>query len=392
MVETDKSESPELNTDFDSKLKRLLWSKNETQIMGKFLMGEEIATVAGPERKDNWLEVVASTAIEQNETERLVAIIHEHLQSNSPPSGEIREKKEIDSNKITNEEEYRYTTKKSTETAVQIVGDMLRKVGIWDTEDSRSIRGYGGFRKKDKSNYSQTEKIGEEVEERGYITPEMGGISLVEEIFAPQLENSKNTSGHRTRRSLSHETQHFLRQLSNKSLWKGHKQEADEAKLRKPDSPDKEKYIGGYYVGSNMQGSESVGELFALSVGYKLDFKKEPTIKDLIKPLHERVSSKLESVEKKLKESKEPQLRYLTANFALLQHLESFVENGYGEIRATDLMTLGSYGYVSFEKIPELIQLGVIDQKKFQNMRQVVGNIYEWLTSADESGFKINIK
>jgi len=157
MVETDKSESPELNTDFDSKLKRLLWSKNETQIMGKFLMGEEIATVAGPERKDNWLEVVASTAIEQNETERLVAIIHEHLQSNSPPSGEIREKKEIDSNKITNEEEYRYTTKKSTETAVQIVGDMLRKFGIWDTEDSRSIRGYGGFRKKDKSNYSQTE-------------------------------------------------------------------------------------------------------------------------------------------------------------------------------------------------------------------------------------------
>ncbi len=54
----------------DLKLKRLVWTPEETQIVGRFLMGQEIETVIGENRKELWNEVKASTTIEPEEAGR----------------------------------------------------------------------------------------------------------------------------------------------------------------------------------------------------------------------------------------------------------------------------------------------------------------------------------
>jgi hypothetical protein len=371
------------------KTARLLWTSHETQIVGKFLSGEQIDIIFGEGRNKLWEEVKGSSAIESEETQQFLDMVRQGVGQSSEPTLNVEKAKET-TEKVADTEEYNFTVKESARVIQQIAADAISKFGIWDSEDSRRMKAYAGLRSKDKSNYSQTETMGENVQEKGYIPPTEGGISLIEEIYSPRLENSKNTSGNRTLRSLGHEIQHVLRQLTNKNYWKGHEAEAEEAGLRKPDTANRKKYIGGYYVGSNMQGSEAVGELFAMSVGYKLDTGEEPNIEDLVPILRTRVTKELQSAEKKLKDSKVPRLRYLAANFALLTHLENLTASGYGDNKATDLMALGSFGYVSFEKAPELIQLGVIDQNKFKKMKQVVSNVYDWLTSNEEAGFKIS--
>lgn len=52
----------------------------------------------------------------------------------------------------------------------------------------------------------------------------------------------------------------------------------------------------------------------------------------------------------------------MTAKLTLVHHLEQLKNLGYADIEAIDLVALGS-GYVSLEKAPELIKLGVIQQE-----------------------------
>ena len=80
-------------------------------------------------------------------------------------------------------------------------------------------------------------------------------------------------------------------------------------------------------------------------------------------------------------------LRYLTANLALVHHLEQLKKSGFGDLPAEKLIALGSYGYVSFEKIPSLISLGLITQEKANKMYRVITSLRKWLTSTGEKGY-----
>jgi len=121
--------------------------------------------------------------------------------------------------------------------------------------------------------------LGQEVEREGLISPEEGGPSLIDAIYAPRFEKIKDPSDKRVRRSLAHEIVHALRALSNRNFWRDVQDEAELFGLRKPDSDEKKKHIGGFYVASNMQGAEAVGELLAAVSEHKAAYQSEPTIK-----------------------------------------------------------------------------------------------------------------
>ncbi|MEJ2348141.1 MAG: hypothetical protein P8Y17_03025, partial [Patescibacteria group bacterium] len=88
-------------------------------------------------------------------------------------------------------------------------------------------------------------------------------------------------------------------------------------------------------------------------------------------------------------ESETLKASYFPARFALIHHLIQLKEMGYGNIKAKDLVALGTYGYVSLEKVPALIELGVLSQEKYQKMKNVINTLSRWLTSSSEEGFNL---
>ncbi|MBI3397206.1 hypothetical protein HY045_01895, partial [Candidatus Woesebacteria bacterium] len=163
--------------------------------------------------------------------------------------------------------------------------------------------------------------------------------------------------------------------------------------LRKTDPgelPKKAKHIGGFYVGSNLQGSEAVGELFSITASLKEKGEEKVTIDNALAALKQRTSADPRNLQKLIDSGVENQVdssktRYIVARLALLHHLNQLSANGLGNQRVDNLLALGVLGYSSYEKLPQLIKLGVIDWEKYSNIRMVVSGILEWLSGNAES-------
>ena len=136
---------------------------------------------------------------------------------------------------------------------------------------------------------------------------------------------------------------------------------------------NKKEYIGGFFVGSNKQGSEAVGELYSAIIEYIQENGNSPAITDIRAEIAKRLSASLGKEKKNT--------RYL---------LNQLTDAGAGHMSAEDMVAIGVLDYTSFEKVPELIRPGATNMDNFQKSKSVINNLTRWLTSNDEKGFKLN--
>jgi len=59
-----------------------------------------------------------------------------------------------------------------------------------------------------------------------------------------------------------------------------------------------------------------------------------------------------------------------------------------GDIPAARLLAIGANRYISFEKLPELIEIGIINKENIAKLERVILEITRWLREG-ETGFKI---
>jgi|GEM_PF-4666387 len=382
----------------EKKLNRMYWTDRQAKQIGEFLQGN--APNKLNDSNQTWKNIKEETEFTGLEVIPLLKKARQFREDR------ITRKKtrKINDPKDTEEVEFQYSAPKRSLVIQQIIEPALRKAGIFTSNESRRIVSDSRTRPIKKKVFSQTEKRGKDVTSLGYLPPDEGGPEIINLINPPPPESTKNISDSRVRRSLAHEINHELRALTNKAYWKGFEEKAKQQGLKQSIHKSKRKYIGGFHVGSNMQGSESLGELFSVVVHLKAKTGKEPVIDDLISEIENRFIKKLRKFEKgvikyenSVLEAKAagkaipdaPQNRYLVARLAFLHHAKQLQEQGYGKVPARDLVALCTFGYTSFEKAPYLIEAGILTQVKYQKMREVIQNVEEWLTSKDEKGFTL---
>jgi hypothetical protein len=179
---------------------------------------------------------------------------------------------------------------------------------------------------------------------------------------------------------------HILRAQTNRHVWKKYKAEAQDSQLE-------EAKVGGFKVGSNMLGSEAIGELMRFFIEERESGKENPTINDILPRVEEKLKERLDEFKKKIQENPGQEIkrtRYFVANTALLNHLRQLVDEGCGDIPASHLLAIGAGGYISFEKLPELIKTGIANQENTIKLERVILEITRWLTEKSEAGFKIH--
>lgn len=386
----------------ERKISRLIWSDEDIKVVGEFLSSTKEFGEGDPAL---WKEVAEKTDFENEEIITLLDSAERFAKSVNLQT--VVEKSDYEKEGVDeiSQKEYDYSSVKRSETILSLSADALRKFGILGPEDSRRMVSEGKFRSEEKSGFSEIEAFDEKATSSKYVKTEEGGPNLKSIIRPPVFKEGRRLEDERVRGSLAHEIAHNLRALSNNSFWQGYEDKARSVELREPGTPEKQKYIKGFYVGSNKQGSEAIGELFAAVANFKARGGKYPTIVEITPNIAKRFSDSLEKTrekvggyEKELKKYKEgeidekpeaPKSSYFAARYALLSHLTQLNEAGFGDVSALELLAFGVYGYVSFEKMPALVQLGVTTRKKQEKMRQVVINIADWLTDKGHKGFKL---
>lgn len=406
MSETgEKAPHGNLEKSAEQKLSRMLWSQGETKIVSKFLLGNPPNPPSQEKKEKLWAKISETTDFKEEEIIQLLAKAKGFASSvNLEGFMQRSDYKKREKEKIS-EKEYTHSSIKRAQTILQIASTALRKSGIWGPEESRRMVFQGVFRPDEKSNFSEIELLEQKAAGTKFVQPEGGGPNIRSVIKPPLYKKSRRLGDRRIRKSLAHEIIHNLRALSNKKYWQGHEEKAEKVNLRVPSTPEKKRLIGGFYVGSNKQGSEAVGGLFSAIIDYKMKKGNYPTIEEITPDIAKRFKYSLEKtrerVEKYKKELEEyeqkeiekkpkpPQSSYFAARYALFSHLLQLSETDCGKIPAINLVAFGSYGYVSFEKMPDLIKLGVTNKEKHKKIKEVVKNIADWLTGESEDGFKL---
>lgn len=366
----------------DQKIDQMLWTEDEKSRMISLLLGDEVETQ--PFNSSAWESLKSSTDIESDEADVLLSRIDSFLRQNPKVDTKTDAATEDD---ITGEE-YEEIIGKRSKTLADLTNDELVKNGFWTAEESRRVTSGVGFRSGKKTGFSQDNKLGESASGSGIYAAEDGGPNFKSAIFAPKSEHTKRIGDDRVRGSLAHEAAHILRAGSNKHLWEGFEEYADEFELRSSSNLEKDKLIGGYYVGSNKQGSEAVGDLFAEYVQLAAHKSEKPTIVEMRNIITEKLREKrdglAENIDKYKKGDKKSVLtRYMAARFALAHHLDQLTEAGLGDMDATRLLAIGALGYTSFEKTPELARVGVLNSDKIDRMEKVVNNVSDWLSETE---------
>lgn len=365
------------------KISRLFWGVEEARVVADFLLGRavDVNPVAGKEIYQKGL------ALDSNPDEESLGRLVEKARS-LVQTGESTEEDEGEEggSRLENMEtkaEHEFATRMAAETVLRVVEDSLRRRNVWDTDESRH-RVVLGRKRADagKSNYASDILTGDKIP-AAYARYSAGGPQLVSAIYAPQFQEEprRNFSIDRQRRSLSHEVGHDIRALTNKWMWRGQEPWAEDV-LKKPEK----EVLGGYRVGSNMQGSESMGDIFALSAKFEADEGREMTIEELKEAVDGRVRVDLMKAES----GKALKARYVSARVALLDHLTQLTALGCGDLGASDLLALGLSGYVSLEKMPILIKGGVMTEDKHYKMKQIVRDVTGWLVSEGERGYRLD--
>lgn len=278
------------------------------------------------------------------------------------------DKTEIDT---TDKEAYEWSTRKRSETVLSIIETNLRKFGIWGADEERRTIGIGALRSK--SNFSEDELVGDQIFNLGYFPASEGGPHVIGKIGVPEAGATKRKTDERIRGSLAHEASHYIRALTNKNFWKGFEEEARSHGLRESEIIARQKAIGGFYVGSNLQGSESVGDLFTKTVELEA-VGSAATIDNILIKLKVSIEENASGIND-----------YSVSKVALYNHLRQLKDLGLGNVHGYDIVALCTFGYTSYEKLPSLIKLGIIDQEKFGEMKQVIRNVGAWLTEGSQN-------
>ncbi len=372
----------------------IFWSKEDTLLVGNFLRGTQPVKNSpySANRSNLWSEVKKSIDIETKEASQdLVNEANKLTSEVSPSSDNGSPKVEVPF------DEYRETVAKRASQVLTLIENAFRKFGIWDQTEERRVLTASSFRNPESKFFSEYEKFEEQIGS-SYVPASEGGPHIKTVIGTPIPENiSKKLSDSRIRQNLAHEVIHAVRSLSNKNFWKGFENQAQRHwikrvkiegnKEERQENKLKKKNIGGFWVGSSTLGSEAIGDLFAYIVYYQAK-GESATVKDLIPDFGDVVRRDIGKVAEKMKNEEITSVSRYTASYvAMLQHLNELERQGFGDIEAVDLVALGAYGHVSLEKMPALIKLGVMDQEKFKQMKQVVKNIARWLSSPSEEGF-----
>lgn len=362
------------------KLNTMYWSDEEARIVGNL-----ISTGQTPkpnfENKELWKKLKIPTDFSIEEIPFLVETANSKIELEALPNEAKKE------NNQPVENDYTYTTKKRSEIATRIVLSAIEKSGINEALPRVSVK--PGFRLKDASTgYSHDALAGERASKQGFIEGGLGGPEIVSRIFSPGFKEDRDFSDTRQLNSLAHELHHVINSLTNGLLWKNSEKNAEEAGLKTQDQfdPEAEKKIGGYVVGSSLQGADENGEFFSLVVAKTKELERRPTISEIVPEVKKSILKTLN----RPKEGKKIKHRYLSGKIALLHHLEQLENLGYSNTPAIRLVALSSLGYSSLEKMPTLIKLGVMDKDKFEKINYVMQNITSWLASKSEDGFKLS--
>ncbi len=375
--------NPEIEA--QTRLQKMFWSGNRADMVGKLLTGGSIDLhTSHNSRGKLWCEVREVTDFKTLEDYNFLLRSALSFQRRLPQLPE--EKSQPVKGEQDSPEEYEWAVKKRSKVLISLIEPTLRKTGIWDHTEYRRIASHGGLRSEGKSNFSEEEQTGTEIKGNLYA-PAEGGPTIRPVIYAPKGNSTKDITDSRVRRSLAHETVHIVRALTSKNAWNGFEGVANKYKLRRTkiaptdigevfdQKKEKQKNVGGFYVGSNKQGSESVAELFSVVVEIKSREQREPTINDIFSEVQRRFIEKVDKFQK------DSDTSYFVARFALLHHLKQLQDAGYGNTEAIGLVALGSIGYTSFEKSPALIELGVITKEKFDKAKETLTIISDWLSS-----------
>lgn len=109
---------------------------------------------------------------------------------------------------------------------------------------------------------------------------------------------------------------------------------------------------------------------------------QEATISSLIPAMAQKLS---ENLIKKVEETKIRQTLTVT-----LDHLVQLERLGYGEASAIRLLAMGLMGYVTYEKMPQLIDAGIIDKQRVDGLEKVLSTMIRWMTDQSvEKGFRL---
>ncbi len=275
-------------------------------------------------------------------------------------------------------ESYEWREKKRGEIIQRVAFALLEKAGFPDSAYPQV-----GLRiKEERLNYSQDESFDNIA--HGLLPREEGGPEMISKIFAPRYQEGRDISDERSRRGLAHEIMHVIRAQVNRYIWRNYEQKAERAQLEKAS-------VGGFKVGSNKLGSEDLGELMGIFVensrgGYN------PTIKDVTPILTKKLKERLEKFKEEVEKNPQEEIRrarYLASNIAVLHHLGQLAGLGFGEIPISRILAIGACGYITLEKLPDLITTGVVNHDNVSKMEYVILEIRRWLNQESESGFKI---
>lgn len=376
-----ESDAPQVPSDVEfreqsSVMNKLEWTEHQTTVVVTFLSGEDLQTSSS---HDLWVNLAEETDIrDTKDLPPLLAASEEITAKYIPPTLLTPP---------TNDKEFEYIAKESADVVLQVAVGALRKSEVWGVDEHRYAATGSSVREAGKTGFSEDEIT---VNPSG-TRAEDGGPNLRSVIKIPSTTSDKSLM--RIRTSLAHGVAHNLRALTNRQLWLGLERDAQEAGLSTPEGGRRQEVIGGFRVGSNKLGSEAVGMLFEAHIGFLVENGSEPTLSDITPIIAEKIRSEKMKVENRLKTNSEKvpiTSRYLSANVALIDHIEDLENHGLGNTAAIDLVALGCYGYGSFEKLPAMIELGLVSQDDFGKMKEVVRNVSLWLTSDDENGFKLN--
>lgn len=359
---------------------RIFWTREEAERVGKFLRREQ--TVVAESDDDFWRKIRANN--EETSEEDYTKIASQVL-SEAYPQGVPEKQDDVDGEEKLNQEEYEWSMKFGGKVALDIVGKSLRKHGLWSSEDYRR-RGTEstertGKRKTFRSDVKAPGYVHDSdgrpiVEENNlvldpdylHLRNSEGGVRVRSSISYPKFENGVDTSAKRLAAGLAHELAHDIRVFVNWKLWGLDEDRVpfDQMKLRQNVA------AGGPVVGSNLQGSEAMGMLFASIIRAEWNRQKggELTLAELQPILARKLQRRLTETGKD---------RYDMATLALFDHVRQLVEAGCGDVPTEDLLALGIMGFVTFEKMPDLIKGGIIKQNDWRNMTVVVREVRNFL-------------
>lgn len=372
-----------------SKLDQIYWNERQVQAVVDLVTQGESGQVSGwtfQQQKDRpklWNGVSAPIEFDNSDDE----LLFKEAKKLIMPTEEPKDKKEL-----ADEEHFTEISTKGSEALLKIIEESLRGSGLWNEKEYRRLHQRAGTRRDGKKNYSQEEILRDSETNDGLVTPDEGGPQIQTVIYSPS-EETEGKSLSRIRRSLVHEASHTLRALTNNNLWEGFEDYAAKHKLRISDNQLRSELVGGYYTGSNKLGSESIGEFMSLIAEAESIKGDKALIKDVFPLVVDRLTKTVSIYEKNIAEGKENKNRnFIIRRVALVRNLKMLIESGHEDISARDLAALGCFGYTTFEKIPDLIRLGVLEKEKLQKMRIVIDNVFDYMNSESETGFRPNFQ